>query len=50
MRGYYGKHRDLVRVGAAVPPDQGAAVPVLIVGGSLALLIAVLRDEVRASR
>lgn len=49
MRGYYGKARSYVAVGAT-PPDQGVAVPYLIVGGSLALLVAVLRDEYRAGK
>ncbi len=48
MRGVYGnKRRALV---GAQPPDQGAAVPYLIVGGAVILLVAVLRDEHRASR
>lgn len=49
MRGIYGNKRRALTVGATTP-DQGAAVPYLIVGAGAVLLIAVLRDEYRASR
>lgn len=49
MRGVYGNKRRALVVGAAAP-DQGAAVPYLIVGGAAILLFAVLRDERRLNR
>jgi len=50
MRGYYGRQRQRMMVGAESPPDQGAAVPVIIMGGAIALLVAILRDERKLSR
>lgn len=43
MRGYYGRQRAAILSGE--PPSQGAAVPVIIMGSVLALLVAVIRDE-----
>ena len=47
-RGHYGGSWKVV--GADAPPDPGAAVPVIIMVGFTALLIATLRDEARLNR
>lgn len=49
MRGVYGSKRRALTIGATTP-DQGAAVPYLIIGAGAVLLFAVLRDEYRAGR